>query len=109
MSTHSTSRPLCPMHRIDLPEPGPPRPATLATGTPVWLVTRYADVRQVLMDPRFNRSSLHAGDAPNVIPGKAVNAACILAASKNGTASPVAAFTFCNRGTSRRDESFMSK
>ncbi|RPF38724.1 cytochrome P450 [Streptomyces sp. TLI_185] len=67
MSTHSTSRPLCPMHRIDLPEPGPPRPATLATGTPVWLVTRYADVRQVLMDPRFNRSSLHAEDAPPLL------------------------------------------
>ncbi|NUR04810.1 MAG: cytochrome P450 [Streptomyces sp.] len=67
MSTHSTSRPLCPMHRIDLPEPGPPRPATLATGTPVWLVTRYADVRQVLMDPRFNRSSLYAEDAPPLL------------------------------------------
>ncbi|GAA2492571.1 cytochrome P450 [Streptomyces longisporus] len=67
MSTHSTSRPLCPMHRIDLPEPGPPRPLTLATGTPVWLVTRYADVRQVLMDPRFNRSSLHAEDAPPLL------------------------------------------
>ncbi|MFI7404052.1 cytochrome P450 [Streptomyces sp. NPDC049541] len=67
MSTHSTSRPLCPMHRIDLPEPGPPRSVTLATGTPVWLVTRHADVRQVLMDPRFNRSSLHAEDAPPLL------------------------------------------
>ncbi|MGI5460489.1 cytochrome P450 [Streptomyces sp. CA-249302] len=67
MSTDSTSRPLCPMHRLDLPEPAPPRPATLATGTPVWLVTRYADVRQVLMDPRFDRSSLHAPDAPPLL------------------------------------------
>ncbi|WP_328432605.1 MULTISPECIES: cytochrome P450 [unclassified Streptomyces] len=67
MSTDSTSRPLCPMHRLDLPEPGPPRRGTLATGTPVWLVTRYADVRQVLMDPRFNRSSLHAADAPPLL------------------------------------------
>ncbi|MFC8513591.1 cytochrome P450 [Streptomyces sp. NPDC057257] len=67
MSTDSTSRPLCPMHRVDLPEAAPPRPATLATGTPVWLVTRYADVRQVLMDPRFDRSSLHAPDAPPLL------------------------------------------
>jgi len=67
MSTESTSRPLCPMHRIDLPEHGPPHPGTLATGTPVWLVTRYADVRQVLMDPRFNRSSLHAEGAPPLL------------------------------------------
>ncbi|MFI6567337.1 cytochrome P450 [Streptomyces sp. NPDC050534] len=67
MSTDSTARPLCPMHRIDLPESGPPRPGTLATGTPVWLVTRYADVRQVLMDARFDRSSLHADDAPPLL------------------------------------------
>ncbi|MDC0765471.1 cytochrome P450 [Streptomyces sp. HD] len=67
MSADSTSRPLPPMHRISLPEPGPPRPATLATGTPVWLVTRYAEVRQVLMSPKFNRSSLHAADAPPLL------------------------------------------
>ncbi|MET7478435.1 cytochrome P450 [Streptomyces sp. NPDC005648] len=64
MSTDSTSPARCPMHRLDLPQPGPPRPAVLATGTPVWLVTRYAEVRQVLMDPRFDRGSLHAPDAP---------------------------------------------
>ena len=46
MSPDSTTRPLCPMHRISLPEHGPPRLGTLATGTPVWLVTRYAEVRQ---------------------------------------------------------------
>lgn len=67
MSTDSTSLSRCPMHRIDLPEPGPPRRTALATGTPVWLVTRYADVRQVLMDHRFNRSSLHAEDAPPLL------------------------------------------
>lgn len=67
MSTDSTSRPLPPMHRISLPEPGPPRLGTLATGTPVWLVTRYAEVRQVLMDPRFDRGSLHAEDAPPLL------------------------------------------
>jgi cytochrome P450 len=67
MSTDSTSRPLPPMHRISLPEPGPPRLGTLATGTPVWIVTRYHEVREVLMDPRFNRSSLHAEDAPPLL------------------------------------------
>ncbi|GHH00755.1 cytochrome P450 [Streptomyces lanatus] len=67
MSADSTSRPLLPMHRISLPEPGPPRLGTLATGTPVWLVTRYAEVRQVLMSPRFDRSSLHAPDAPPLL------------------------------------------
>jgi cytochrome P450 len=55
------------MHLLDLPEAGPPRLSTLATGTPVWLVTRYAEVRKVLMDPRFNRSSLHAEDAPPLL------------------------------------------
>lgn len=50
MSTDSTARTLRPMHRIPLPENGPPRLTSLATGTPVWLVTRYSDVRQVLMD-----------------------------------------------------------
>ncbi|MFF7450066.1 MULTISPECIES: cytochrome P450 [unclassified Streptomyces] len=67
MSPDSTSRPLRPMHRISLPEHGPPRLGTLATGTPVWLVTRYAEVRQVLMDPRFDRSSLHAPNAPPLL------------------------------------------
>src|SRR6185369_10199825 len=44
-----------------------------------------------------------------VIPGRAANAACIFVASKNGTASPVAASTFCIRGTSRRLASFVNK
>ncbi|KUM80792.1 cytochrome P450 [Streptomyces griseorubiginosus] len=67
MSTDSTSRTLRPMHRIPLPESGPPRLTTLATGTPVWLVTRYADVRQVLMDPRFDRKSLRDEGAPPLL------------------------------------------
>ncbi|KOU61756.1 cytochrome P450 [Streptomyces sp. MMG1533] len=67
MSADSTSRTLRPMHHIAFPEPGPPRLGTLATGTPVWLVTRYAEVRQVLMDPRFDRSSLKAEDAPQLL------------------------------------------
>ncbi|GAA2665058.1 cytochrome P450 [Streptomyces vastus] len=67
MTSHSTSRPLVPMHRMPLPEAGPPRRSTLATGTPVWLVSRHADVRQVLMDPRFNRSSLYGDDPPRLL------------------------------------------
>ncbi|MBC2902363.1 cytochrome P450 [Streptomyces cupreus] len=67
MSADSTSRPLRPMHRVTFPEPGPPRLGTLATGTPVWIVTRHAEVRQVLMDPRFDRGSLHTPDAPPLL------------------------------------------
>jgi cytochrome P450 len=67
MTADSTSRPLRPMHLMSYPEPGPPRLATLATGTPVWVVTRYAEVRQVLMDPRFDRRSLHAEGAPPLL------------------------------------------
>ncbi|WP_244305570.1 hypothetical protein [Kitasatospora cheerisanensis] len=47
---------LPPLHALDLPDPGPPRPAALHDGTPVWLVTRYHDARQVLTDPRFRRT-----------------------------------------------------
>ncbi|TLS41799.1 cytochrome P450 [Streptomyces montanus] len=67
MTPHSTSRPLVPMHHMSLPESGPPRRGTLATGTPVWLISRHADVRQVLMDPRFNRSSLYGDDPPRLL------------------------------------------
>ncbi|MFI6156339.1 cytochrome P450 [Kitasatospora sp. NPDC051170] len=58
--------PLPPMHCLRHAEPGPPRLAALRTGTPVWLVSRHADVRQVLTDPRLNRSALYATDAPPV-------------------------------------------
>ncbi|MER6128960.1 cytochrome P450 [Streptomyces sp. NPDC001795] len=67
MTEHSTSRPLCPMHEVTFPESGPPRLATLPIGTPVWVISRYADVRQVLMDSRFNRSSLYEKDAPRLL------------------------------------------
>ncbi|MDH6577913.1 cytochrome P450 [Kitasatospora sp. MAP5-34] len=58
--------PLIPLHCLQQAEPGPPRLAVLPTGTPVWLVTRHADVRQALTDPRLNRASLYAPDAPAV-------------------------------------------
>ncbi|WP_328953303.1 cytochrome P450 [Kitasatospora purpeofusca] len=57
---------LPPLHCLRLLEPGPPRLAALPTGTPVWLVSRHADVRQVLTDPRLGRATLHAPGAPPV-------------------------------------------
>ncbi|GAA2741846.1 cytochrome P450 [Kitasatospora cinereorecta] len=59
--------PLIPLHCLRHVEPGPPRQAALPTGTAVWLVTRHADVRQVLADPRLNRASLYAADAPRLM------------------------------------------
>ncbi|MFJ4184544.1 cytochrome P450 [Kitasatospora sp. NPDC089509] len=56
--------PLPPLHCLRHLEPGPPRLAALPTGTPVWLVSRHADVRQVLTDPRLGRAPLYAPDAP---------------------------------------------
>ncbi|MFF8962692.1 cytochrome P450 [Streptomyces globisporus] len=53
-----------PMHRLRFEEPGPPCRTELPGGTPAWLVSRYADVRQVLSDPRFGRARLYAPDAP---------------------------------------------
>ncbi|MER5635427.1 cytochrome P450 [Kitasatospora sp. NPDC002227] len=58
--------PLIPLHCLLHAEPGPPRLAALPTGTPVWVVTRHADVRQALTDPRLDRASLYAPDAPQV-------------------------------------------
>ncbi|MYX01478.1 cytochrome P450 [Streptomyces sp. SID8378] len=52
------------MHRLRFEEPGPPSPTELPDGTPAWRVSRYADVRQVLSDPRFGRAQLYAPDAP---------------------------------------------
>ncbi|MFD5467704.1 cytochrome P450 [Kitasatospora sp. NPDC127059] len=59
--------PLPPMHCLRHLEPGPPRLAALPTGTPVWLVSRHADVRQVLTDPRLGRAPLYAPDAPSLM------------------------------------------
>ncbi|MQS17193.1 cytochrome P450 [Streptomyces kaniharaensis] len=58
--------PLVPLHCLRHLEPGPPRLGALPTGTPVWLVSRHADVRQVLTDPRLGRAPLYAPDAPPV-------------------------------------------
>ena len=60
----ASQTPLVPLHCLRHAEPGPPRLAALPTGTPVWLVSRHADVRQVLTDPRLNRSQLFAPGAP---------------------------------------------
>ena len=57
---------LLPLHRVEFAALGPPRRSALPNGTPIWLVTRYADVRQVLTDTRFKRSLLHAPDAPSL-------------------------------------------
>ncbi|MEU6237688.1 cytochrome P450 [Kitasatospora sp. NPDC047058] len=67
---HATAAVLPPLHCLRRLSAGPPRLGTLPTGTPVWLVTRHADVRQVLTDPRLGRAPLHAPDAPplSVVP-----------------------------------------
>ncbi|RKE16965.1 cytochrome P450 [Streptomyces sp. TLI_171] len=58
------SPPLVPLHCLRHAEPGPPRLAALPTGTPVWVLTRHADVRQALAHPDLGRASLYAPDAP---------------------------------------------
>ncbi|WP_433341150.1 cytochrome P450 [Streptomyces sp. CA-253872] len=55
-----------PLHRITGQETGPPRLVELPDGTPVWLVTRYDDVHQVLSDQRFGRAPVQAPGAPPV-------------------------------------------
>ncbi|MFE4519956.1 cytochrome P450 [Kitasatospora sp. NPDC056783] len=65
-ATSAGPAPLPPMHCLRRLEPGPPRLAALPTGTPVWLVSRHADVRQVLTDPRLGRATLYAPDAPAI-------------------------------------------
>ncbi|MEW1616484.1 MULTISPECIES: cytochrome P450 [unclassified Streptomyces] len=62
----TTDPSLVPLHCLRFEEPGPPRPAELPGGAPAWLVSRYADVRQVLSDPRFGRAQLYAADAPRL-------------------------------------------
>ncbi|MCC9307432.1 cytochrome P450 [Kitasatospora sp. RB6PN24] len=59
---------LIPLHCRQAARPGPPELTTLLTGTPVYLVRRHADVRQVLTDPRLGRAPLYAADAPPLTP-----------------------------------------
>lgn len=60
--------PLVPLHCLRAMEPGPPTRTELLTGTPVWMVRRHADVRQVLTDPRLGRAELYAPNAPLLTP-----------------------------------------
>ncbi|MFI9625935.1 cytochrome P450 [Streptomyces sp. NPDC052042] len=59
----TTGPPTLPLHRLGFDPPGPPRPVALPDGTRAWHVTRYADVRKVLTDPRFGRARLRTSDA----------------------------------------------
>ncbi|MFH9269020.1 cytochrome P450 [Streptomyces sp. NPDC017546] len=56
-----------PLHALDAPDAGPPRRIELPDGTPVWLVTQYRDVSQVLTDPRLARSPVHTSGAATVV------------------------------------------
>jgi cytochrome P450 len=59
---------LIPLHCRQAMQPGPPQLTNLLTGTPVYLVRRHAEVRQVLTDPRFGRATLFTPDAPPLTP-----------------------------------------
>ncbi|MFJ1675280.1 MULTISPECIES: cytochrome P450 [unclassified Streptomyces] len=61
-----TGPPMLPLHRLSFDPPGPPAPVVLPDGGRAWLVSRYADVRKVLTDPRFGRAGLHAPDTPSL-------------------------------------------
>lgn len=67
-SDATATPPLIPLHCLQVTEPGPPVLAVLRTGAPVWVVRRHADVRQALTDPRLDRASLYAPDAPALTP-----------------------------------------
>ncbi|MEN3358385.1 MAG: hypothetical protein V7637_2367 [Mycobacteriales bacterium] len=56
-----------PVSRIRLPYGG--------TG---WLVTRYADVRRVLTDPRFSRAAAAGTDVPRLVPEPASRASIVM-------------------------------
>ncbi|MGW2840151.1 cytochrome P450 [Streptomyces sp. NPDC001493] len=57
---------LLPLHRLEFGVPGPPERVELSDGSPAWLVSRYADVRQVLGDSRLGRAGLYTPDGPSL-------------------------------------------
>lgn len=59
--------PMAPMHCMRFAKSSPPRQVLLPNGTPIWLVSRHADVRQALTDRRLTRSLLCAPDAPRTL------------------------------------------
>jgi len=73
-STESIQYPFPPTPDIYHPSPElanlrenhPVARVTFPDGRTAWLVTRYADVRQVLVDPRFSRARAVTGAGPNV-------------------------------------------
>ncbi|MGW6412512.1 cytochrome P450 [Streptomyces vinaceus] len=69
ISEAKPDEPLAPMHCQRPRGPlGPPFRTELRTGTPVWVVQRHADVREMLADPRLTRSHLFSEDAPAITP-----------------------------------------
>lgn len=53
-----------PPELTELREHSPVAPVVMPDGSRAWLVTRYADVRRVLSDPRFSRAAQRGPDAP---------------------------------------------
>jgi nocardicin N-oxygenase len=49
----------------------------LPNGAPAWLVTRYADVRKVLVDPRFSRALAVESEAARLAPAAILNKSLI--------------------------------
>ncbi|MFC5723804.1 cytochrome P450 [Streptomyces gamaensis] len=57
-----------PAEYAELLRDAPVTRVTIPTGDPVWLVTRYEDVRRVLSDTRFSREAITAPGAPRLLP-----------------------------------------
>jgi cytochrome P450 len=57
----------------ELRESQPVVQVTMPDGKTAWLVTRYNDVRQVLIDPRFSRAAAKGPDVPNMGLGDLAN------------------------------------
>lgn len=51
----------------------PVAPVVFPDGKTAWIVTRYADVRQVLVDPRFSRAAASGPDVPTTMLGGLAN------------------------------------